>query len=143
MDARASSPRRHLPKCLHEKLPIGISTAKQRHREEILGLWAKQWRASKRYTHLSHIDLSAPSKRFIKIVNHLPKSQTGILYQLRSGHVTLNKHLHRLNCSDSWSLPHPIKEFISFSSYCCTALLTSSVSIRPYSGRWVRVRLEN
>ena len=67
----------------------------------MLALWAKQWKASMRYTHLSRIDSLAPSKRFLKIANHLRKSETGTLYQLRSGHVALNKHLHRLNCSDT------------------------------------------
>ena len=101
LNPRATSPRRLLPEPLHERLPVGISAAKQRYREEVLALWAKQWKTSKRYSHLSRIDSSAPSKRFLKIANHLPKSQTGILFQLRSGHVALNKHLHRLNCSDT------------------------------------------
>ena len=101
LDARNTSPKRLLPKCLHGRLPIGISAAKQRHREEVLALWAKQWKASKRYTHLSRIDSSAPSKCFLKIANHLRKSETGTLYQLRSGHVALNKHLHCLNCSNT------------------------------------------
>ena len=43
LDTRATSPRLLLPKCLHRSPPAGISTEKQRYREEILVLWAKQW----------------------------------------------------------------------------------------------------
>ena len=41
LDTRANIPRWLLPKCLHGSLPTGISTEKQRYREEILAWWAE------------------------------------------------------------------------------------------------------
>ena len=75
--------------------------ARQKNREEVLKLWAVQWKASNRSTHLSRIDPSAPSKKFLSLTSHLPKSKAGVVFQLRSGHIALNKHLHRLNKSDT------------------------------------------
>ena len=95
----SSSPKDLLPPCLRKTLPIGISAARQKNKEEIHALWDKQWRTSKRFAHLSSIDSSAPSKRFLTVTSHLPKSTAGIIYQLRSGHIALNKHLHRINRS--------------------------------------------
>ena len=100
-DAKATSPKDLLPPCLRKSLPIGISAARQKYKEEVLAIWDKQWKSSKRYAHLSRIDPSAPSKKFLSITSHLPKSKAGIVYQLRSGHVALNKHLHRINKSDT------------------------------------------
>ncbi|KIM58238.1 hypothetical protein SCLCIDRAFT_128639 [Scleroderma citrinum Foug A] len=34
-------------------------------------------------------------------IGYLPKSQAGTMYQLHSGHITLNKHLHHINSSDT------------------------------------------
>ena len=103
LDATATSPSNLLPPCLRKKLPIGISAARQKNREEVLKLWATQWKTSKRFTHISRIDPSAPSKKFLSLTSHLPKSKAGVIFQLRSGHIALNKHLHRLNKSDTQS----------------------------------------
>ena len=56
---------------------------------------------SKHYGHLARINDSAPSKKYLKATGFLPKSRSGVLFQLRSGHIALNKHLHRINWSDT------------------------------------------
>jgi len=47
------------------------------------------------------IDPSAPSKKFMKAIGYLSKSKAGAMYQMRSGHIALNKHLHRIGRSDT------------------------------------------
>ena len=37
-----------------------------------------------------------PSNHYLKLVDDLPKHHAAILFQLRTGHVPLNKHLHRI-----------------------------------------------
>ena len=101
LDKNTTSLLPDLPKCLCTKLPIGTSAVKQKHRAKLMALWKCQWSRSKRFTHLSCIDLSAPSKNFMRAIGYLPKSQAGTMYQLHSGHIALNKHLHRINSSDT------------------------------------------
>ena len=72
LDETSTSPMPDLPKCLHEKLPIGASAAKQKHKAKLMELWKQQWSKSKRFTHLSHIDPSAPSKQFMRTIGYLP-----------------------------------------------------------------------
>ena len=43
---------------------------------------------------------------FLKLVDDLPKRHAAILFQLRTGHVPLNKHLHRISKVDSPKCPH-------------------------------------
>ena len=101
IDETSTSPMPDLPKCLRKKLPIGASVAKQKHKAKLMELWKRQWSKSKRFTHLSCIDPSAPSKQFMRAIGYLPKSQAGTMYQLCSGHIALNQHLHRINKSDT------------------------------------------
>jgi ribonuclease HI len=56
---------------------------------------------SPRYRRIADIDRSSPSNRFQKLVDGLPRKQAALLYQLRSGHVPLNYHLHRIGKADS------------------------------------------
>lgn len=51
---------------------------------------------SPRYKHLHEIDATAPSKHFSKLIEKLPRRHSSLLFQLRSGHAPLNKHLHRI-----------------------------------------------
>ena len=101
LKANDTSPKTDLPKCLHKKLPIGASAVKQKNKAELMALWKRQWSKSKRYAHLMRIDPSAPCKRFMKAIGNLPKFKAGTMYQMRSGHIALNKHLHRINRSDT------------------------------------------
>ena len=42
-----------------------------------------------------------PSKKYLKATGFLPKSRSGVLFQLHSGHIALNKHLYRIKRSDT------------------------------------------
>ena len=101
LDKNSASQEDQLPAILKGKLPISTSALKQKHKEDLLASWHKSWKVSKRYSHISRIDDTTPSKKFLKATGFLPKSRSGVLFQLRSGHIALNKHLHRINRSDT------------------------------------------
>ncbi|GJF00298.1 hypothetical protein PsYK624_165820 [Phanerochaete sordida] len=44
---------------------------------------------------------SLPSKAWLSTIASIPRRHASILFQLRTGHIALNKHLHRINCVDS------------------------------------------
>ena len=100
-DEKSMSPADQLPNILKARLPISTSALKQKHREDLLTSWKTSWSKSKRYSHLARIDNSAPSKKYLKATGFLPKSRSGVLFQLRSGHIALNKHLYRIKCSNT------------------------------------------
>ena len=56
--------------------------------------------------HLSGIDNSTPSKKWMKLVDPLTQKQAATLMQLRSGHIALNKHLHQIQHSASPICPN-------------------------------------
>ncbi|KAG2052019.1 hypothetical protein BDR06DRAFT_938349 [Suillus hirtellus] len=46
-----------------------------------------------------------PSEKYIKLVNGLPKRTSSIYIQLRTRHIPLNHHLHRISKSNSPNCP--------------------------------------
>jgi len=96
-----SSPKKKLPMSLRKPLPRSISALKQAHNARLKKLWKEEWTRSPRFPHMSSIDPSLPSKAFMKLIGNLQKRQAGLYTQLRTGHVPLNKHLHRFKRSDS------------------------------------------
>ncbi|KAG2121945.1 hypothetical protein DEU56DRAFT_692387, partial [Suillus clintonianus] len=91
----------HLPKSLTSTrrnpttLPISKSAVKQTFAEQIKNEAKDVLRKSPRFQKLASIDPSAPSKHYASLVDGLPRRQSSLIFQLRSGHVPLNKHLHR------------------------------------------------
>ncbi|KAJ6480995.1 hypothetical protein C8R45DRAFT_831809, partial [Mycena sanguinolenta] len=69
----------------------------------------KQFNASSRFARIKTIDPSMPSNKFLKLTAPLPRKHATLLFQLRSQHVPLSKHLHRLKKS-----PTPL-------CLCCSA----------------------
>jgi hypothetical protein len=62
-----------------------------------MSLFAK----SPRCDALHQIDNTAPSSSFQSLVMDIPRRHASILVQLRTGHVPLNKYLHRIKRADS------------------------------------------
>jgi hypothetical protein len=58
-------------------------------------------RNSPRYEFLRSIDHTFPSNNFKNIIDDYPRWHCSLLFQLRSGHVPLNKYLHRISKSPS------------------------------------------
>ncbi|KAG2742523.1 hypothetical protein P692DRAFT_201795598 [Suillus brevipes Sb2] len=56
---------------------------------------------SPRYARFKEIDPSFPSKGFAKLAEKLPRCHASLLIQLRTGHIPLNKHLHRISKAPS------------------------------------------
>ena len=100
-DKNSSTPIDQLPTALHTKLPISTSALKQEHRKDLKKKWQKTWEKSKRHAHIATIDSMTPSKKYLKATRFMPKSRSGVIFQLRSGHIALNKHLYRIKRSDT------------------------------------------
>lgn len=66
---------------------------------------SKSMKQSPRYPRLRTIDPSAPSKHFADLISKLPRKHSSLIFQLRTGHVLLNKHLHRISKSPALICP--------------------------------------
>ena len=60
-----------------------------------------RWRKSPRYARLAAIDPALPSASYLKLITKLPRKHAAILFQLRTGHAPLAKHLVRLGKADT------------------------------------------
>jgi ribonuclease HI len=91
-----------LPKSLTDKngapiiLPTSKSALNQQFGRKIQEEAASIMKHSPRFPRLHEIDPSAPSKNFSLLVAELPRRHSSLLFQLRTGHAPLNKHLHRI-----------------------------------------------
>ncbi|THH14123.1 hypothetical protein EUX98_g9645 [Antrodiella citrinella] len=83
-----------LPK--EEPLPVSVAKLRQEINESLKQKAKKLWQESSRCEKLAEIDSSLPSKTYLKLAFALPRKQASVLFQLRSGHVPLNHHLHRI-----------------------------------------------
>ena len=102
----SSSPPKDLPVLLRKPLPASLSALRQESKSKIQRRWAHRWKTSPRCHHMSGIDKSVLSKKWMKLVKPLSHKQTSIIMQLRTGHIGLNKHLHRIKRSDSPHCPN-------------------------------------
>jgi ribonuclease HI len=86
-------------------LPISRAAETQRHNAELnreaRAIFAKSPRAS----FALEIDPTMPSAAFSKITRNLPRRHTSLLIQLRTGHIALNKYLHKIGKADSPQCP--------------------------------------
>ena len=57
--------------------------------------------SSRRYSRVKSTDSTVRSKKYLKLVESIPGKHASILTQLRTGHIPLAKHLHRINRLDS------------------------------------------
>ncbi|KAG2127127.1 hypothetical protein DEU56DRAFT_691148, partial [Suillus clintonianus] len=107
--SEANSATRRLPPYLKKGvLPSSTSALKQAQRKESADRWNRLWTKSPRHAHTISIDpqLVAASKSFISLVKNLPKRHISLLIGLRTRHIALNQHLHRLGKSQSPNCPH-------------------------------------
>ncbi|KAJ3804320.1 hypothetical protein F5876DRAFT_53542, partial [Lentinula aff. lateritia] len=61
---------------------------------------------SPRHGKFTTIDPKGTNSKFAENAGELRRKQTSILFQLRTGHVPLNSHLHRIGEADSPNCPH-------------------------------------
>ena len=102
-----NSPRRRLPIYLRKgTLPSSISALKQAQRTESLARWARMWETSPRYRRTTNTDPKTISGSFLKLVAKLPKRHASLMIWLRTQHISLNQHLHRIKKIESPDCPH-------------------------------------
>ena len=75
-------------------LPISKSALNQQFNKWIRNEAKRVMSTSPRYPSLCKIDPSAPSKHYSLLIAELPRHHSSLLFQLRTGHIPLNKHLH-------------------------------------------------
>lgn len=105
--ATNNSPSRSLPKYIRTNpLPSSVTALKQAYKETSKLRWTKTWSESARYKRMSRYKMDKPSNDFLKLISPLSKKQAALLTGLRTGHLPLNEHLHRINRADSPECPH-------------------------------------
>ena len=95
-----------LPKFLQRRLPTSLSATIQHSKKSTKLENIKRWRRSKRFKRINTIDPELPSQSYIKATEGLNHRQTSVLTQLRTGHIALNKYLHRIQRSETPNCPH-------------------------------------
>jgi ribonuclease HI len=104
-----NSSTRRLPPFLRKGvLPSSISALKQAQRQESSERWGRFWSKSPRHARTIQTDpnLTAASNSFTSLVQHLPKRHISLMLWLRTRHISLNQHLHRIGKSLSPNCPH-------------------------------------
>jgi ribonuclease HI len=100
-------PRQLRTRSNHPKnLPRSKSATKQELQAQLKILRQLIFQASPRAERSSDLDPSLPSHKFLKLVADLPRRQASFIFQLRTGHVPLNHHLHRIKKSPTPTCPH-------------------------------------
>ena len=90
---------------LRTPLPLSIATLCQQHITTLKNQWSLRWKKSPCYPRLYRTDPSLPSDSFLRLIKKstLNHAQTSLLFQLRTHHIPLNLHLHRIKKAES---PH-------------------------------------
>lgn len=103
----AEGPFHSIPNCiLHEgKLPRSRSAAITSSTRKIKRQATAELVESPRARHLKSIDNKFPQLQFPHLVANLSRRQASLLFQLRSGHVPLNKHLYRIGKAETPACP--------------------------------------
>lgn len=60
-----------------------------------------QWKTSARHARLQRIASGFMAKHYLILIRPLSRRHAALLFQLRTGHVALNSHLHRIGCAES------------------------------------------
>jgi ribonuclease HI len=93
----SSSQEGELPVYLRGRpLPRSIAAARQHFRTGLRQEWKMRWAASPRYARMAKIDNTIPSGKYNEMTMDFTRAQTSLITQLRTGHVPLNSHLHRI-----------------------------------------------
>ena len=91
-----STRRADLPHLLRSPLPVSVSAAKQEFQAQLNRKWVNMWADSPRKNRFARIDPDFPFNNFRKKLFKLPRNQSSIIMQLRTGHFPLNFYLHRI-----------------------------------------------
>lgn len=98
----------HLPSFLHKSLPRSRTSAVRIFAKELDTRHNLAWQTSTRYHSFQVIDASNAttiSRHYWKLSRELPRRLLVLLTQLRTGHIPLQKHLHRIKKADADTCP--------------------------------------
>lgn len=101
-------PAKHTPFMFREfpKLPFSKAAARELARKRIPTQWEAGWKKSICKPKMDRIDPGMKVGKYLNLVGDWKKNRTSTITQLRTGHVPLNYHLHRIKKADSPFCPH-------------------------------------
>jgi ribonuclease HI len=85
-----------LPALLRKPLPMSRSAARKTYKAKTKIILDKQIRTLRQMMKIRSLDHRFKPATFEKTTNRLPRQNKSILIQLRTGHIGLAKHLHRI-----------------------------------------------
>jgi ribonuclease HI/exonuclease III len=90
-----------LPTELQRPTPYSKAAILRSYAGKIKKRTIRAWEASPRAAHLKTIDPTFVARKYMQMIETLPKKHSAILMQLRTGHVGLNAHLYRIKRANS------------------------------------------
>jgi len=99
--AGACSVRRALPKPFRKPLPISKAAAKQQFNSKLQEAALEAWCISPQAKKLKGIISDAGGKKYRKAIAKVDHCTGSLWTQLKTGHIGLNAHLHRIKISDT------------------------------------------
>src|SRR5882724_5273091 len=100
-----SSPAPLQPKACRDPVLVSRSVEHQTHLKRLGAKMASEFTRSPRCQGLRSIDPSMPLRNFRKATQDLPWGQASLLIQLRTGHILLQKYLHKIGKVNSPTCP--------------------------------------
>jgi len=90
-----------LPRALHRRIPASVTVIKAHRKRSVFNRWKVLWSSFPRYARLSKIDSALPSRKLYNTLRSLPRRASSIITHLRTGHISLNAFLKKINATDS------------------------------------------
>lgn len=103
--AGTSSPRTALPKPFRKPLPTSKSAAKQQFNSKVKEAALEAWRIAPQAKKLKGIINDAGGKKYRKALAKADRRTGSLWMQLKTGHIGLNAHLHRIKISKTAACP--------------------------------------
>lgn len=132
-----------LPLFLRNPLPASLSTVKQTFNKHLSTQWQRRFESSPQYQRFLQVDKKGIKSDFQKETIMLSRRQTSLLVQLRTAHIPLNAHLHRIHKSETPHCPHcslqnrHIPELVKHFIFECPAYAKERFWMRGKLGRKV------
>lgn len=101
-------PAEYCPLLLHDlpKLPHSKAAVRKEAHQQVSLQWEAKWKKSTHRAKLERVDPGLKIGKYLDMVGDWKKNRTSIITQLRTGHIPLNYHLHRIKKADSPLCPH-------------------------------------
>jgi hypothetical protein len=90
-----------LPYIQSKRLPDSSAALKAAKHQSIRQTSVHEWTSSARYRKFQNIDPWTSAPALNRLLSNLPRNESSLLVQLRTGHGPLNAHLARIRSTDS------------------------------------------